>query len=77
MLLNHVNISEQIRKESRQILTDLGYILVSGNLSNLDDEHPFEDWYLDGKFFDSTFINIFKRTDDNPLAAHKYMLEGY
>jgi len=66
-------VNERVREDSRSILKSHGYVLVSGNLSNLDAEHPFEDWYLDGEFFFSKWIQKFKRNDDDPMAAHVYM----
>lgn len=68
-------ISEEVRKESRSILDSLGYTLVAGNLSNITNDAPFEDWYLDSTFFDKKTIDLFKRDNDSPLAAHKYMLK--
>lgn len=70
-------LNENVRKESRDILESFGYVLVNGNVSNLDDEHPFEDWWLDSKFFSEEQINKFKRENDNPLAAHKYFIKGF
>lgn len=64
-----------VRTESRSFLENLGYVRVNGNVSNLDNEHPFEDWYIDSTFFDSAIIEKFKRESDAPLAAHLYMLD--
>jgi hypothetical protein len=66
--------SEYVRRESRELLKKKGYILVNGNVSNLDDEHPFEDWYLDPMVISSTIIDQLLRAEDTPLAAHKYLL---
>lgn len=67
-------INDYVRNESRKILIYYDYELVNGNVSNLDDNHPFEDWYIDNSYFSQDIINKFKRSDDNPLASHKYML---
>jgi hypothetical protein len=69
------SVSEMVRTESRKMLTENGYILINGNVSNLDNEHPFEDWYIDGDLFDDKVIERFQRKEDSPLAAHLYMLE--
>lgn len=74
--LTNKEVSESIRKESRDILESKGYILVSGNISNLTDDAPFEDWYLDGTYFSKDIIDKFMRNNDVPLASHKYMLMG-
>ena len=70
------NLAERVRKESREILTNKDYVLIAGNISNMDDQHPFEDWYIDGRVFNKDAIDRFKRTSDNPIASHKYMLNG-
>lgn len=67
--------SEAIRKESRKILEDNDYILVAGNISNLTDDAPFEDWYIDSTYIPKNIVNFFKRDNDTPLASHKYMLK--
>lgn len=66
--------SEKIRQESRNILSSYGYILVAGNISNLTDDAPFEDWYIDGYYISQDIFKKFKRDNDNPIASHKYML---
>lgn len=67
--------NEWVRRESRIWLTSRGYTRVNGNVSNLDNEHPFEDWYLDNEFFEPDIIEKFMRESDEPLAAHLYMLK--
>jgi hypothetical protein len=66
--------NEAIRQESRSILQSHGYVLVAGNISNLTDDAPFEDWYICEEYFVPEIINKFKRDNDNPIASHKYML---
>lgn len=66
-------VSENVRKESRKIFKDNGYVLVAGNLSNLTDTDPMEDFYLDGQYFNKYYIEKFMRNSDEPIAAHKYM----
>ncbi|MFH1738215.1 MAG: hypothetical protein ABIH23_04350, partial [bacterium] len=61
--------------ESRSLLEQHQYKIVAGNISAFDDDlHPFEDWYLDGQYFDDKTIEKFKRDSDEPIAAFKYML---
>jgi len=64
-----------VRRESREIFAKNGYTLVAGNLSNLDDNHPYEDWYFDKEYFSENYITDFMRWDQSPWAAHKYMLK--
>jgi hypothetical protein len=65
--------SEQIRQESRDILKSFGYKMIVGNISNLTDDAPFEDWYIDEDFTPEFIKNKFEYSDV-PLASHKYML---
>jgi hypothetical protein len=70
-----IEYNEEVRKESRKILQSLGYVLVNGNAENMGND-PYEDWYLDGQYFDTDTINKFKRDNDNPLKARCYMLRN-
>jgi hypothetical protein len=66
--------SEEVRWESRKVLPVYGYEMVAGNISAFsDDGHPFEDWYMDTKFFSPEEIKRFKRESDDPIAAYKYI----
>jgi len=65
--------SQKRRDESREILQSYGYVLINGNISNLDNDHPFEDWYVDPNVIDESIISLMKREDDSALAAHLYM----
>lgn len=66
--------SEQIRQESRDIFKRYGYKMIVGNISNLTDDAPFEDWYVDEEFISADTIKRFEYSD-LPIASHKYMLE--
>jgi len=68
-----VDGSRERMHESREIFKSYGYELVSGNISDLDTEHPFEDWYVDPEVVDENVINKFKRNSDEVIAAHCYM----
>lgn len=65
--------SEQIRQNARNIFKLYNYRMIVGNISNLTDDAPFEDWYVDETFISQDIINKFKFSDI-PLASHKYML---
>jgi hypothetical protein len=65
--------SEQIRQKARNILKLYGYRMIVGNISNLTDDAPFEDWYVDETFISQDIIDKFEFSDI-PLASHKYML---
>jgi len=69
------DINDMVQNESRKILKNNGYILVAGNISNMD-ENEMEDWYLDGKYFSKTVINNFKRKEDTTIPSHLYMMEN-
>jgi len=66
-------INDMVRDESRRILKENGYVLVAGNLSNID-QNEMEDWFLDGQYFSEEVINKFKRKEDTTLPSHLYML---
>jgi hypothetical protein len=66
-----------VRDDARKIMSAFDYVLVAGNIALPGDKtKPFEDWYLDGSFFDEASIVKFKRTSDDPIAANDYVLEG-
>lgn len=66
--------SKKIRQESRDIFIGHGYKMIAGNISNLTDDAPFEDWYIDSTFISQDIINKFEYSDI-PMASQKYMLE--
>jgi len=68
--------ADRVRQESRDIFQSHGYVLVAGNISNLDDKHEMEDWYIHGDHFSQEHIAKFMRDSDAPIAAHHYMFEG-
>lgn len=65
-----------IRNEERMIFEKNGYIKVCGNISHLNTDTPFEDWYLDGQYFDEEFINKFLREDDSNIVVEDYMFDS-
>lgn len=67
-------INDYVRNESRRILKENNYILVAGNISNID-QNPMEEWYINADIFPECHINKFKRTEDTTLPSHKYMLD--
>jgi hypothetical protein len=67
--------NDMVRQESRDILQSHGYILVNGNVENIGGDE-FEDWYINGKYFDKSIIDKFKREDDMPMRARDYMING-
>ncbi len=66
--------AERVRKESRQVLTSHGYLMIVGNIANLGPNDVFEDWYVDPQVIDPKIIEIFKFAGDFNDAAEKYML---
>lgn len=44
------------REESREILKSKGYLLLAGNVCNLSEKDPFEDWYIDPEVIDPEVI---------------------
>ncbi len=72
---NSFEYNDTIRRESREILKSHGYVLVNGNVENMGND-PFEDWYLNEKYFSKDVIDKFKRKDDLPMRAKDYMLRN-
>lgn len=64
-----------VRQESRDILEFKGYVLVNPSVENIG-EDEFEDWYIDGTYFNDSIINKFKRNNSIPLKARCYMLDN-
>lgn len=52
---------QKLREKSRQILTTQGYTILCSNVRNAG--NPFEDWYVDAKYFDSKIIEEFRFSD--------------
>lgn len=65
--------NDNVRKEMREIMTNNGYVMVAGNISNLDYSHELEDWWVDGQYFNKYYIEKFKRENDDVVPAHIFM----
>lgn len=65
--------NDNVRTEMREIMWDNGYVLVAGNISNLDYSHEMEDWFLSKNSFDLDWILKFMRFDDDVIPANVYM----
>jgi len=66
--------SQERMRNARDIFKSHGYELISGNIANVDLEHPFEDWYVDPAVINEDVIKRFKRDSDDISPAHCYML---
>jgi hypothetical protein len=69
---NTVEYNQNIKRESQEILKSHGYVLVNDNVANMGND-PFEQWWLDGTYFDKSTIDKFMREDDSVLMARHYM----
>lgn len=66
--------SETVREASRDFMKNNGYKIVFGDVSGFgDDNHPFEDWYLDSSIFSQEIINKFRNKRSSSMAAYKYI----
>jgi len=72
---NSVEYNQNIKQKSQEILKSHGYILVNDNIANIGND-PFEQWWLDGTYFDKSIIDKFMREDDSVLMARHYMLRN-
>lgn len=66
--------SHRVREESRKILESRGYELLVGNVCNISDSDPFEDWYVDPTLIDSNILEIFRESREYNNPSEKYML---
>lgn len=66
--------SKKNRDESRHILLAHGYELVVGNVANVSNEDPFEDWYVDPQVVDRKIIDLMKNSPEFNRPAEKFML---
>lgn len=64
---------ELVQVESREFLTDLGYVLVVDDIS-VDDMHPFEDWWVHPDLVSSLIIDKMKCVTGKSKKAEDYML---
>jgi hypothetical protein len=66
--------SHQVREESRKILESHGYELLVGNICNISNNDPFEDWYIDPSVIDPKILEIFRSSGEYNNTAESYML---
>lgn len=48
------------QEESRSFLKNKGYELIIGNICNISESDPFEDWYINPLLISKEIINLFK-----------------
>jgi hypothetical protein len=66
--------SHKVREESRKILESNGYELLVGNVCNISNNDPFEDWYVDPTVIDPEILKIFRGSREYNDKAENYML---
>jgi hypothetical protein len=70
------SLAKEIREESRRILLSHGYILISGNVSAISTECPYEDWYVDPNVIDKSIYEIFLQTNDDSKFYEDIVLKN-
>lgn len=58
--------AEEVRSEARRILSTHGYRLIVGDVCLVPGQ-PFEDWWIDGSFFEEPWIKLL----ESQLGAHE------
>ena len=58
--------------ESRHYLESKGYVLIAGNIANIDNK-PYEDWWVNLKYINEINPSIIRNTFEYSLPAEKYM----
>jgi hypothetical protein len=66
--------SHKVREESRKILESNGYELLVGNVCNISNNDPFEDWYVDPTVIDPEILDLFRGSREYNDTAENYML---
>lgn len=72
----YTNQDQHVRDESRLYLEEHGYELIVNNIS-VDDEHPFEDWWVHPDFVTKEIRFKLKLVNDTVKKAETYMLNLY
>ena len=68
-------LANHVRERSREIFKSYGYIMISGNVSAISDECPYEDWYVDPNIVDANLINLFIQKNDNSKYYESIILK--
>ena len=62
------------RKESREYLESLGYILAVDNISpHFSEDKPIEDWWVHPELIDADILKKMKCVDGKVKNSKKYM----
>lgn len=67
------DFNQQVRDESRKYLESYGYEMVVNNIS-VDENHPFEDWWVHPEIINPDIISKMKCINDDVKKAEDYML---
>jgi hypothetical protein len=70
-----LEIRERVRKESREILKSYGYVLLVGDVANLNEKEIFEDWYIDSHIISDFITENFPITEEHGNTAESYMIK--
>tara|TARA_R110001606_G_scaffold18759_1_gene69859 strand:+ start:740 stop:1489 length:750 start_codon:yes stop_codon:yes gene_type:complete len=62
----------ELALESRRYLESKGYILIAGNISNIENK-PYEDWWVNLKYINEINPLIIRNTFECNLSVEKYM----
>jgi len=61
------------REESRRILKSHGYLLLAGNVCNISENDPFEDWYIDPEVISPDIIKGFVPSSECNIVSEKIL----
>ena len=62
----------ELALESRKYLESKGYILIAGNIANMENK-PYEDWWVNLKYINEINPLIIRNTFEHTLSVEKYM----
>jgi hypothetical protein len=66
----------KVRDESREFLSELGYILIGSNIS-VDEFHPYEDWWVHPELVDMERAEKLRNDDDNIKKGESFCFGEY
>lgn len=64
------------REKSREILKSKGYFLLVGNVCNVSNNDPFEDWYIDPLVIDPKTLNWIEPSEEYNMVSESILLNN-
>lgn len=62
------------REKSREILKSYGYFLLVGNVCNISNNDPFEDWYIDPEIIDPNTLSWISKSEEYNMVSESILV---